>query len=144
MLINPKLLTAAPAQILVWRDSDPALNRRADRCERCQGHGELQFISPRDAGSSIDTCPDCQGVGWLGIDPYLPTNARPGSVEKLAVLVARQTARCKLWHALDNTEPPDRPLPAEPQEAWQAPLLETDEDWEQQAHDGLAALIESL
>ena len=39
---------------------------------------------------------------WRGIDPTLPTAAKAGSAEKIAVLMARRKARLPLFHPQDG------------------------------------------
>lgn len=56
------------------------------------------------------------GNGFLA-DPPLPepTEARPGTPEKLAVLASRALAGQRLWHPEDSFLPPDGP-PSPPSE----------------------------
>lgn len=39
-----------------------------------------------------------------GIDPAAPTDAKPGSEEKVRMLAARYAAGLPLWHAEDRTD----------------------------------------
>lgn len=47
---------------------------------------------------------DAEDFAALGIDPYAPTHARPGSEAKVAMLSARYAAGLPLWHNEDCYE----------------------------------------
>ena len=53
-------------------------------CDRCNGVGIK--ATRRD---KHHPCRTCNGSGWLGIDSSVPTQHRPGSPEKVAVLEQR-------------------------------------------------------
>ena len=86
--------------LIVWgSDSDGCLLLAA-RCADCGGAGD-NFGS----SSQRTTCHACLGTGWLGIDPHMAARARPGSVEKLAVLSARHALGAPLWNSRDTVMP---------------------------------------
>ena len=86
----------------------------------------LQFTAPTfaDDGLAVDDlslegCQEMGGVGdgftdeadflAMGIDPSRPTEAKPGSEDKVLVLAARYAAGLPLWHTDDCCDhAPDR------------------------------------
>ena len=54
-------------------------------------------------GESGDQCDEYEEVDFttVGVDPALPTKAKPGSEEKVLMLSARYAAGLPLWHNSD-------------------------------------------
>lgn len=86
--------------LIVWGSSNDGCLLLAARCAGCGGAGD-NFRS----SSQRTTCHACLGTGWLGIDPHVAARARPGSVEKLAVLSARYALGAPLWNSRDTATP---------------------------------------
>ena len=102
---------------LIWNRKP---ERVAMRCSECGG-AAVRRMSDREAlGISaayrVIPCEVCRGIGWLGIDPTLPTDMRPGNEAKVIVIAARYVAGLPLWHANDWNERPNLrfPGPLEP------------------------------
>lgn len=98
----------------------------ADLCEHCRGLGFSYVLGRRNAYGTRKPmqvrdrvpCAPCLGVGWLGIDPTLPTCAPPGSFERTVVYQARDT----LGHSEQGVcHPDDADLTAwnDPNHIWQ-------------------------
>jgi len=82
--------------LIVWgRNGAQAL--LAARCGECGGTGNFFNKSTLHI-----VCEHCSGNGWFGIDPWLPVQVQPGSVEKLAMLTARYAAGAPLWNRHDG------------------------------------------
>jgi hypothetical protein len=72
--------------------------RIALRCLRCNG---FYFLTSKSYATR-DACPDCEGVGFIGIDGSLPSSGPQGSESKVAMLVARYAQGLPLWHPGDQ------------------------------------------
>ena len=71
-------------------------------------HGEVEFdeVELIDAGEGFTDEADFLA---MGVDPGLPTEAKPGSEDKVLVLAARYAAGLPLWHGDDCYDhAPDR------------------------------------
>lgn len=93
--------------LIVWgRKNDKP--RVAERCPKCRGKASIS------AGAAEDDCDLCGGLGWFGIDPLQPVEARPGSVEKIAMLGVRYASGVPLWNDQDGprAEVPEHLRPA--------------------------------
>ena len=71
--------------VIVWNRKKTRL-RIAFRCAHCGGVG---IENGKPSGYTVKLCKTCNGDGWFGIDPRVPTSAMPGSDVKVAVLQAR-------------------------------------------------------
>lgn len=71
----------------------------AQPCPVCQGRGIARAW--QGACSRRDECPGCDGIGYHGIDPRVPTCVYPGTLEKVAVLRARFLAGVRLYRPGD-------------------------------------------
>lgn len=69
------------------------------RCGECGGAGDFFNTSMERI-----ECVHCEGHGWFGIDPAMPIQANPGSVEKVAMLSVRYTSGVPLWNPQDSPE----------------------------------------
>jgi hypothetical protein len=74
----------------------------ATECPNCKGDG----WAPRHQWRTtvVQYCDECGGVGFLGIDPSVPTVCSPGSREKVAILTARRNAGFYLWNNADAAD----------------------------------------
>ncbi len=86
--------------LIVWGSDGDGCLLLAARCAGCGGAGDNT-----DSSSRRTMCRACLGTGWLGIDPHTAARARPGSVEKLAVLSARHALGAPLWNSRDTVMP---------------------------------------
>ena len=59
------------------------------------GIDESEYIGDFDSGE------DEEDYEAMGIDPFDPTGAKPGSVDKVVMLAARYAAGLPLWHDSD-------------------------------------------
>jgi hypothetical protein len=88
--------------LIVWhRVGTTAL--LAGRCASCGGAGRF-FLSN---GEHLD-CEECVGCGWFGIDPRVPVQAQPGSVEKIAMLTVRYASGVPLFNGRDGQDADQR------------------------------------
>ena len=72
----------------------------AEPCPECDGRGRFY-----DGTVQIEHCGHCNGLGWFGIEPRLPVQAIPGSVEKIAMLSVRYASGVPLWNDEDGPAP---------------------------------------
>lgn len=102
---------------LIWNRTP---ERLAKRCSACAGNAVRRMSDLEAAGISaayrVIPCEVCLGIGWLGIDPTLPTDLRPGNAAKVIVIAARYVAGLPLWNDDDWNERPKTnfPGPIEP------------------------------
>ena len=105
---------------LIWNRQP---QRIAIRCSACGGNAVRKLSEADSVGISaayrVIACEACQGIGWLGIDPKLATDLRPGNEAKVIVLAARYVAGLPLWNIDDWIERPklSLPGPSQPDEA---------------------------
>ncbi len=64
-------------------------------------------LDPMDDGLAMDMDDEFEGFDeedflTLGIDPSQPTDAKPGSEDKVMTLAARYSAGLPLWHSEDR------------------------------------------
>lgn len=111
---------AAPAKLASFQSSTGVM---ATRCEDCFGRGHTPQVSA--GGLPSVSCDACGGRGWFDIKPCQPTQAPPGTVEKVAVMQARYANGQEIfnpadachqsdngvWHMLDRG---GRPVGSEP------------------------------
>ena len=74
-----------------------AEQRVAHRCGKCLSAGRF-----RHRKQGIKFCDKCNGTGWHGIDPCLPTVCRPGSYGKIAVLTQRYALGLQSFNEADS------------------------------------------
>jgi hypothetical protein len=127
------------ANLIVWSRSGTKL-RLAARCGMCNGMGRFY-------GANIESedCEHCYGRGWFGIDPKVPVEALPGTVEKVAVLTVRYATGTPLFDRRDGFDPEAARRkeilrgPAKSQTEWAAgPLSEDDDSLEDILHAALS------
>ena len=92
-----------------------ALAELADPMGACEPPAELDAIRPcgscggagmkagRRKKHDSSLCDECEGVGWFGIDSFRPTQARPGTEDKVAVMAQRYRDGRPLWDEQDAT-----------------------------------------
>jgi hypothetical protein len=85
--------------LIVWSRTGGRI-RLAARCGKCGGEG--RFFA---ANVESEDCQHCKGCGWFGIDPKVPVEALPGSVEKVAALSVRYASGLPLWNRNDGFDP---------------------------------------
>ena len=85
--------------LIVWSRAAAKI-RLAARCGECNGMGRFY-------GANIESedCQHCHGRGWFGIDPKLPVEALPGTVEKVAALTVRYATGTPLFNRRDGFDP---------------------------------------
>lgn len=66
-------------------------------CNSCDATGLL----PTAHQSHNTECGECNGMGYLGVDPDGPTICAPGTREKVSVMARRYEAGLPLHHPLD-------------------------------------------
>ncbi len=84
--------------LIVWGRHGSQL-RLAARCAHCDGNGD--FLTE---GTQRIPCDSCDGFGWFGIDPRMPSATLPGTTERIAVLAVRYASGIPLWHYGDQAE----------------------------------------
>lgn len=113
--------------LIVWSHSAKRV-RLAARCGMCNGAGRFY-----GANIESENCEHCNGHGWFGINPKLPVEALPGTVEKVAALTVRYATGTPLFNKRDgfDTEAARRKellLGGEnPRAKWAAPLSDDDD-----------------
>lgn len=58
-------------------------------------------LQDEELGSEYDGFFEAEDFEAMGIDPLIPTEAKPGSEDKVLVLAARYAAGLPLWHNND-------------------------------------------
>ena len=61
----------------------------AGRCLPCPSCGGMGFHGGRYSYRSEDVCAKCGRIGFLQLDATKPTEARPGSLQKIGILARR-------------------------------------------------------
>lgn len=88
------MILTAPAPLRVPA-SDPVCEPIiTSTCDACKGAG--RFAS-EERGGNFRRCEVCDGVGLFVLAPELPTQADPGSEEKVAILCARYESGTPLF-----------------------------------------------
>lgn len=77
----------------------------AHKCPACNSMGYTR--QKLHSFESAVNCEDCDGAGWLNINPHLPTTAPPGTVEKSVVLQVRYAHGLDPWNPDDETSRAD-------------------------------------
>lgn len=106
------------------RTGSTAARELGEKCESCRGVGIRPYHERQGQKGSF--CIDCDGVGYLGVDPYEPSADVAGSIER----VARYRAGMPLWDPFDF-RPAEADQPAEA-EGCQFSIVSEEEEAEEE------------
>lgn len=102
------------ADVVDESGSDDQVNVPAEEVGLTQEEAEAELALPPLGQLTLATNPDQDGslvsveqvdmTEYFGIDPTMPTSAKPGTEDKVMVLTARYAAGVALWHPHDASD----------------------------------------